>query len=65
MSSLLDVARQTYKETNTDAAGLVTQLAGEHKLHTSLATYQHFLESSNLRLDLKYDSARQYYIARH
>ncbi|BCR84481.1 MutS family protein MSH4 [Aspergillus chevalieri] len=46
VNSLLDVARQTYKEANTDAADLVTQLA----------------ESTNLRLDLKYDSARQYYI---
>lgn len=29
MNSLLDVARQTYKEANTDAAGLVAQLSGD------------------------------------
>ena len=28
MNSLLDVARQTYKEANTDAADLVAELAG-------------------------------------
>ncbi|KAJ5493441.1 hypothetical protein N7539_002187, partial [Penicillium diatomitis] len=46
VSSLLDVARQIYKEANADAAELVTSLA----------------ENLDLRLDLKYDTARQYYI---
>ncbi|GIK02080.1 mutS protein msh4 [Aspergillus viridinutans] len=46
VNSLLDVARQTYKEANVDAADLVAKLS----------------ESHNLNLDLKFDSARQYYI---
>ncbi|KAJ5584718.1 uncharacterized protein N7459_004518 [Penicillium hispanicum] len=46
VNSLLDVARQTYKEANADAADLVAKLG----------------ETSDLVLDLKYDSARQYYI---
>ncbi|KAL4797385.1 muts domain V-domain-containing protein [Aspergillus venezuelensis] len=46
VNSLLDVARQTYKEANLDAADLVSKLS----------------ESHDLRLDLKYDPARQYYI---
>lgn len=46
VNGLLDVARQTYKESNADAYQLVTDLGTEH----------------NMALDLKYDSARQYYI---
>ncbi|KAJ5390917.1 uncharacterized protein N7496_001985 [Penicillium cataractarum] len=46
VSSLLDVARQTYKEANADAAELVSKLE----------------ETFDLSLDLKYDTARQYYI---
>ncbi|KAJ5178734.1 hypothetical protein N7492_001944 [Penicillium capsulatum] len=46
VNSLLDVARQTYKEANADAAELVAKLA----------------ETCGLALDLKYDTARQYYI---
>ncbi|CEJ56705.1 hypothetical protein PMG11_02904 [Penicillium brasilianum] len=46
VSSLLDVARQTYKEANADAAELVTKLG----------------ENLDMPLDLKYDIARQYYI---
>ncbi|KAH3498124.1 hypothetical protein KXW24_001835 [Aspergillus fumigatus] len=45
VNSLLDVARQTYKEANVDAADLLGQ------------------KSHNLTLDLKFDSARQYYIS--
>ncbi|QMW26006.1 hypothetical protein G4B84_001251 [Aspergillus flavus NRRL3357] len=41
VNSLLDVARQTYKEANMDAADLITKLSA---------------------LDLKFDTARQYYI---
>ncbi|KAJ5721425.1 uncharacterized protein N7483_009359 [Penicillium malachiteum] len=47
VNSLLDVARQTYKEANADAAELVAKLA----------------ETCDIELDLKYDSARQYYIS--
>ncbi|KAL2815620.1 muts domain V-domain-containing protein [Aspergillus cavernicola] len=47
VNSLLDVARQTYKEANIDAAELVTKLS----------------ESHDIGLDLKYDPARQYYIS--
>ncbi|KAJ5634692.1 hypothetical protein N7528_002534 [Penicillium herquei] len=47
VNSLLDVARQTYKEANADAAELVAKLA----------------ETCEIELDLKYDSARQYYIS--
>ncbi|KAL4929214.1 MutS family protein MSH4 [Aspergillus undulatus] len=47
VNSLLDVARQTYKEANLDAADLVAKLS----------------ESHDLGLDLKYDPARQYYIS--
>ncbi|KKA16378.1 DNA mismatch repair protein [Rasamsonia emersonii CBS 393.64] len=47
VNSLLDVARQTYKEANADATELVTRLA----------------EVYDLSLDLKFDSARQYYIS--
>ncbi|KAJ5104169.1 hypothetical protein N7532_004698 [Penicillium argentinense] len=46
VNSLLDVARQTYKEANSDATELVERLAETH----------------DMALDLKYDSARQYYI---
>ncbi|KAJ6116042.1 hypothetical protein N7523_006459 [Penicillium sp. IBT 18751x] len=46
VNSLLDVARQTYKEANADAAELVEKLA----------------ENCEMALDLKYDSARQYFI---
>ncbi|KAJ5108310.1 hypothetical protein N7456_004985 [Penicillium angulare] len=46
VNSLLDVARQTYKEANADAVELVAKLGDDH----------------DLTLDLKYDSARQYYI---
>ena len=46
VNGLLDVARQTYKESNADAYQLVVDLGTEH----------------NLALDLKYESARQYYI---
>ncbi|KAJ5644141.1 uncharacterized protein N7484_006648 [Penicillium longicatenatum] len=45
-NSLLDVARQTYKEANADAAELVSKLGDIH----------------DMTLDLKYDSARQYFI---
>ncbi|KAH1909903.1 hypothetical protein KXW29_005359 [Aspergillus fumigatus] len=47
LKTLLDVARQTYKEANVDAADLVAKVS----------------ESHNLTLDLKLDSARQYYIS--
>ncbi|KAL2808011.1 muts domain V-domain-containing protein [Aspergillus granulosus] len=47
VNSLLDVARQTYKEVNSDVAGLIAQLS----------------ESHDPGLDLKYDPARQYYIS--
>ncbi|KAL2868754.1 MutS family protein MSH4 [Aspergillus lucknowensis] len=47
VNSLLDVARQTYKEANLDAADLVAKLSETH----------------DLRLDLKYDPARQYFIS--
>ncbi|KAH1748635.1 hypothetical protein KXW67_009107 [Aspergillus fumigatus] len=47
LKTLLDVARQTYKEANVDAADLVAKVS----------------ESHNLTLDLKFDSARQYYIS--
>ncbi|KAL4782526.1 muts domain V-domain-containing protein [Aspergillus varians] len=47
VNSLLDVARQTYKEANMDAADLVAKLSETH----------------DLGLDLKYDPARQYYIS--
>ncbi|CRG91202.1 MutS protein homolog 4 [Talaromyces islandicus] len=46
VNSLLDVARQAYKEANADATELVAVLSEQHGLH----------------LNLKYDSARQYYI---
>ncbi|KAJ6164994.1 hypothetical protein N7470_003666 [Penicillium chermesinum] len=45
-NSLLDVARQTYKEANADAMDLIARLG----------------ETQDITLDLKYDSARQYYI---
>ncbi|KAJ5676055.1 hypothetical protein N7462_008952 [Penicillium macrosclerotiorum] len=47
VNSLLDVARQTYKEANADATELVTKLG----------------ETCNIHLELKYDTARQYYIS--
>ncbi|PLN75258.1 muts domain V-domain-containing protein [Aspergillus taichungensis] len=47
VNTLLDVARQTYKETNMDAVDLIAQLSKTH----------------NLNLDLKFDTARQYYIS--
>ena len=46
VNGLLDVARQTYKESNADAYQLITDLGTEH----------------DMALDLKYESARQYYI---
>ncbi|KAF9884637.1 MutS protein msh4 [Aspergillus nanangensis] len=46
VNSLLDVARQTYKEANMDAAELVSKLSETH----------------DIALDLKYDTARQYYM---
>ncbi|KAL6716183.1 MutS protein msh4 [Lecanora helva] len=46
VNGLLDVARQTYKEANADAYQLVSELGEEY----------------GLPLDLKYDTARQYYI---
>ncbi|KAG9718799.1 hypothetical protein KCU73_g14982, partial [Aureobasidium melanogenum] len=46
VNGLLDVARQTYKEANMDVHELVDELQETHKL----------------QLDLKYDSARQYYL---
>ncbi|KAL8743569.1 MAG: hypothetical protein Q9184_008096 [Pyrenodesmia sp. 2 TL-2023] len=42
----LDVARQAYKEANSDAYQLVTDLGQEH----------------SITLEMKYDTARQYYI---
>ncbi|OQD83666.1 hypothetical protein PENANT_c015G03330 [Penicillium antarcticum] len=47
VNSLLDVARQTYKEANSDAAEHVKNLS----------------ENCDIVLDLKYDIARQYYIS--
>ncbi|KAE8552607.1 MutS protein msh4 [Talaromyces marneffei ATCC 18224] len=47
VNSLLDVARQAYKESNADAAELVSVLSERH----------------NLTLELKYDTARSYYIS--
>ncbi|KAG9700911.1 hypothetical protein KCU95_g662, partial [Aureobasidium melanogenum] len=47
VNGLLDVARQTYKEANMDVHDLVDELQETHKL----------------QLDLKYDSARQYYLS--
>ncbi|KAJ5623893.1 hypothetical protein N7510_000202 [Penicillium lagena] len=46
VNSFLDVARQTYKEANIDATELVAKLA----------------DNCEMALDLKYDTARQYYI---
>ncbi|CAI7651342.1 unnamed protein product [Penicillium glandicola] len=46
VNSLLDVARQTYKEANADATELIEKLS----------------ENCDMVLDLKYDTARQYYI---
>ncbi|KAJ5335004.1 hypothetical protein N7452_007407 [Penicillium brevicompactum] len=46
VNSLLDVARQTYKEANTDATELIEKLS----------------ETCDIPLDLKYDTARHYYI---
>lgn len=46
VNGLLDVARQTYKEANSDVFQLVTNLAQRHELS----------------LELKYDTSRQYYI---
>ncbi|KAJ5542864.1 hypothetical protein N7535_005287 [Penicillium sp. DV-2018c] len=46
VNSLLDVARQTYKEANADATELIEKLS----------------ENCNMTLDLKYETARQYYI---
>ncbi|KAJ5473826.1 hypothetical protein N7475_003392 [Penicillium sp. IBT 31633x] len=46
VNSLLDVARQTYKEANADAAELIEKLS----------------ENCGIVLELKYDTARQYYI---
>ncbi|CAI7670688.1 unnamed protein product [Penicillium palitans] len=46
VNSLLDVARQTYKEANADAIELIEKLS----------------ENCDMVLDLKYDTARQYYI---
>ncbi|KAJ5213978.1 hypothetical protein N7449_001147 [Penicillium cf. viridicatum] len=50
VNSLLDVARQTYKEANSDATELIEKLSGMFKV------------SCDMVLDLKYDTARQYYI---
>ncbi|KAL5365415.1 putative DNA mismatch repair protein Msh4 [Aspergillus floccosus] len=47
VNSLLDVARQTYKEANMDAAELVSKIQETH----------------DIALDLKYDTARQFYIS--
>ncbi|KAH8703415.1 putative DNA mismatch repair protein Msh4 [Talaromyces proteolyticus] len=47
VNSLLDVARQAYKEANADASELVTALAEQH----------------NLALNLKFDNVRHYYIS--
>ncbi|KAL8949223.1 MAG: hypothetical protein Q9222_004655 [Ikaeria aurantiellina] len=46
VNGLLDVARQTYKEANADAYQLVTDLGQTH----------------SIALELRYDTARQYYI---
>ncbi|CAO1602016.1 MutS protein msh4 [Xanthoria calcicola] len=46
VNGLLDVARQTYKEANADAYQLVTDLGQTH----------------SIALEMKYDTARQYYI---
>ncbi|KAJ5787667.1 hypothetical protein N7457_002657 [Penicillium paradoxum] len=46
VNSLLDVARQTYKEANADATELIEKLS----------------ETCDMVLDLKFDTARQYYI---
>ncbi|OQE28671.1 hypothetical protein PENSTE_c003G06774 [Penicillium steckii] len=46
VNSLLDVARQTYKEASADATELVERLTETH----------------NIPLDLRYDTPRQYYI---
>ncbi|KAE8152405.1 muts domain V-domain-containing protein [Aspergillus avenaceus] len=47
VNTLLDVARQTYKEANMDAADLVAELS----------------ESHGIALELKFDTARQYYMS--
>ncbi|KAL8660171.1 MAG: hypothetical protein Q9202_006767 [Teloschistes flavicans] len=46
VNGLLDVARQTYKEANADAYQLVTNLGQTH----------------SIPLDMRYDTARQFYI---
>ncbi|KAJ5167667.1 uncharacterized protein N7482_003261 [Penicillium canariense] len=46
VSSLLDVARQTFKEANADVVDMIADLG----------------ETYDMTLDLKYDTARQYYI---
>ncbi|KAL9002987.1 MAG: hypothetical protein Q9188_004105 [Gyalolechia gomerana] len=46
VNGFLDVARQTYKEANADAYQLVTDLGQTHRI----------------ALEMKYDTARQYYI---
>ncbi|CAI7646777.1 unnamed protein product [Penicillium discolor] len=50
VNSLLDVARQTYKEANSDATELIEKLSGMSEVNCDMV------------LDLKYDTARQYYI---
>ncbi|PLB45281.1 putative DNA mismatch repair protein Msh4 [Aspergillus steynii IBT 23096] len=47
VNTLLDVARQTYKEASVDAAELVAKLSETHSVD----------------LDLKFDKARQYYVS--
>ncbi|KAJ5386277.1 hypothetical protein N7509_008818 [Penicillium cosmopolitanum] len=57
VNSLLDVARQTYKEANADATELVERLAGKRSTNSDKLQ-----ESYDMTLDLRYDTPRQYYI---
>ena len=58
----MDVARQTYKEANADAYQLVTELGGEFCLSIWRSWFDAAEETHNLKLELKYDTLRQYYI---
>ncbi|KAJ5239371.1 hypothetical protein N7468_003990 [Penicillium chermesinum] len=62
-NSLLDVARQTYKEANADAMDLIARLGGRDQIcFKGQRDPDRNQETQDITLDLKYDSARQYYI---
>ncbi len=62
MNGLLDVSRITFKENSDDAISYVSALEGEKCNECTLWRLMSVKEEHGMKLELKYDNLRQFYI---